>query len=345
MKSLILENRSKSGNTKEWKEESEVGQTCLPWQSLRHAFSLAVSLHFCSPFMIICILLWQAQESLDCHDCRYHDTSFSFPPFSSFDSTWNILCFSFSSCLSWLKEWEGRLCQMLWLLFFYFLRILSCILFIPIFFHTFSLSLHLIRSFILFFLLAFLFLDSLSGLNGIELGMQMIREVTRRINEEFPGITQFSTLSPIPGFRHYLLTQVHQVVSGSRSLVDNFFREEELMSLEEWLLNHKDMKTMNVWEFLAEVVKSNSWIHDQELSRRLRGPMMRKCAHYLFREKEEKGYAVNPVGECFFIQCLSCISFLISCSSISYWTSLKEWREAFTQASQYAVQSPLSLFH
>jgi malonyl-CoA decarboxylase len=127
----------------------------------------------------------------------------------------------------------------------------------------------------------------------------MIREVTHRINEEFPGITQFSTLSPIPGFRSYLVSQIDQVVRGTRETVPHFFKEEELMSLEDYLLDHKDFMGINVWEFLSEVVKSNSWIHDQDLSSRLKGPIMRKCAHYLYNEKEEKGYAVNPVGEDF----------------------------------------------
>lgn len=144
-----------------------------------------------------------------------------------------------------------------------------------------------------------LFPFSSLGLNGIELGMQMIREVTQRISDEFPNITQFSTLSPIPGFRDHLLTEIERVQQGKQDLVSNFFREEELLELEDWLLEQPELKAVNVWDFICDVVKTNSWIHDEHLSERLKIPMMRKCAHYLYSEKEEKGYAINSVGKCF----------------------------------------------
>lgn len=145
----------------------------------------------------------------------------------------------------------------------------------------------------------FFFSFSSLGLNGIELGMQMIREVTQRISDEFPNITQFSTLSPIPGFRDHLLTEIERVQQGKQVLINNFFREEELLELEDWLFEQVELKAVNVWDFICDVVKTNSWIHDEYLSNRLKIPMMRKCAHYLYSVKEEKGYAINSVGKCF----------------------------------------------
>ena len=49
------------------------------------------------------------------------------------------------------------------------------------------------------------------GLQGIELGTHIIKQAVQKLREELPNISQFSTLSPIPGFRAWLLTaiQVH----------------------------------------------------------------------------------------------------------------------------------------
>lgn len=137
------------------------------------------------------------------------------------------------------------------------------------------------------------------GLTGIELGMSMIREVSKKINDEFPGINTFATLSPIPGFRDYLMGQIQEVISGKVPRIDNFATEIELMSLENWMIDQKKSSagSSNVWHLLMDVIKSNSWIHDDDLSSRLQAPIMRKCAHYLYHEKK-KGYAVNSVGKC-----------------------------------------------
>ena len=138
------------------------------------------------------------------------------------------------------------------------------------------------------------------GLTGIELGMSMIREVSKKINDEFPAINTFATLSPIPGFRDHLLDQISEVLAGKTHKVEAFANEMELMSLENWVLEQKDASSLtrypNVWHMLHDVIKSNSWINDEDLIHRLQIPLMRKCAHYLYHEKK-KGYVVNTVGQ------------------------------------------------
>ncbi|KAG0205005.1 hypothetical protein BGX31_003055 [Mortierella sp. GBA43] len=63
-----------------------------------------------------------------------------------------------------------------------------------------------------------------AGLSGIELGNFLIKRVVRSLKAEFPQIETFSTLSPIPGFRKWLvqcqklgqkllLPQEHQIVA------------------------------------------------------------------------------------------------------------------------------------
>lgn len=43
-----------------------------------------------------------------------------------------------------------------------------------------------------------------TGLAGISFGNFLIKQVADAVKKEFPGITQFATLSPIPGFRKWL---------------------------------------------------------------------------------------------------------------------------------------------
>ncbi len=38
-----------------------------------------------------------------------------------------------------------------------------------------------------------------TGLQGIELGTFLIKQAVQKLKDEFPGMNQFSTLSPIPG--------------------------------------------------------------------------------------------------------------------------------------------------
>lgn len=46
------------------------------------------------------------------------------------------------------------------------------------------------------------------GLAGIDLGNFLIKQVAKQIVTEFPSVDTMITLSPIPGFRNWLHTQV-----------------------------------------------------------------------------------------------------------------------------------------
>jgi len=45
------------------------------------------------------------------------------------------------------------------------------------------------------------------GLRGISFGNFLIKQVVQELKSELPGLTQFSTLSPVPGFRRWLTRQ------------------------------------------------------------------------------------------------------------------------------------------
>lgn len=52
------------------------------------------------------------------------------------------------------------------------------------------------------------------GLTGIELGNYLIKRVVRELQSEFPKMTQFSTLSPIPGFKNWLVGALKSAAKG-----------------------------------------------------------------------------------------------------------------------------------
>lgn len=52
------------------------------------------------------------------------------------------------------------------------------------------------------------------GLQGIDLGNYLIKRVAENLNAEFPFMTEYSTLSPIPGFRVWLLEKLKSCDKG-----------------------------------------------------------------------------------------------------------------------------------
>lgn len=46
------------------------------------------------------------------------------------------------------------------------------------------------------------------GLAGVDLGNFLIKQVAQKVLAEFPSVQNLVTLSPIPNFRSWLLTQV-----------------------------------------------------------------------------------------------------------------------------------------
>ena len=50
--------------------------------------------------------------------------------------------------------------------------------------------------------------DVLVGLQGVELGGQVIKRIIVDLVADFPRMNQFASLSPVPGFRDWLLDEI-----------------------------------------------------------------------------------------------------------------------------------------
>jgi malonyl-CoA decarboxylase len=101
------------------------------------------------------------------------------------------------------------------------------------------------------------------GLRGISFGNFLIKQVVEELQTEFPQLKRFSTLSPIPGFRRWLMQRLAEGSDPDTAL-------------------------------LPELERDGWWL-DLAQSEGLRPALMRLCALYLTRQPSP-GRRVDPVA-------------------------------------------------
>jgi malonyl-CoA decarboxylase len=104
-----------------------------------------------------------------------------------------------------------------------------------------------------------------TGLAGISFGNFLIKQVADAVKREFSGITQFATLSPIPGFRKWL--------------DDVLVRDTP-----DWL-SEDDIDLLN----------RSDWRDNELIRQPLKPALMNLCARYLIEEKRN-GRPLDPVA-------------------------------------------------
>lgn len=109
--------------------------------------------------------------------------------------------------------------------------------------------------------------NCLNGLRGVSFGNFLIKQVIERLSAEEPSITQYATLSPVPGFMRWL---------KEKADLEQLVSEEE----REHVMPLQDMQP-----------GPEALTQDSELKQIL----TRLCAHYLVREKS-RGNPVDPVA-------------------------------------------------
>uniref|UniRef100_T1JCC3 Malonyl-CoA decarboxylase C-terminal domain-containing protein n=1 Tax=Strigamia maritima TaxID=126957 RepID=T1JCC3_STRMM len=138
------------------------------------------------------------------------------------------------------------------------------------------------------------------GLQGIELGNYLIKRVVRQLQVEFPQMTQFSSLSPIPGFSQWLLQKI-TAVEKTPDLGNDLLAATEIAEIEALLPVVPGVdgplanQTQNIWQKLRKTISTNSWVVNEKLSQKLETPLMRLCARYLYSEKH-RGFALDSVA-------------------------------------------------
>jgi malonyl-CoA decarboxylase len=101
------------------------------------------------------------------------------------------------------------------------------------------------------------------GLRGISFGNFLIKQVVEELQAEFPQLNRFSTLSPVPGFRRWLIQRLADENGPDTALLPELERD--------------------------------GWWHDLARSEKLRPALMRLCALYL-TQQPSFGSRVDPVA-------------------------------------------------
>jgi malonyl-CoA decarboxylase len=110
------------------------------------------------------------------------------------------------------------------------------------------------------------------GLAGISLGNFLIKTVVEKLSKERGYLKHFATLSPVPGFRHWL---------------DNKLAEgaADLLYANDTKVIQKHYQCSNSVEKLKELL-AESWFDDNEKAHFLKPVLLTLCARYLLQERK-----------------------------------------------------------
>lgn len=123
------------------------------------------------------------------------------------------------------------------------------------------------------------------GLVGISFGNFLIKRVVGQLRLEFPNLKSFATLSPLPGYSHWL-----------RDLLQEAPAEDEILLPAERKALAAIGRTEEVAALLQESMDSADWLEDEPLREALRAPLLRLAASYLSKAKRADGRLRDPVA-------------------------------------------------
>jgi len=121
------------------------------------------------------------------------------------------------------------------------------------------------------------------GLRGISFGNFLIKQVVEELKAELPGLTWFSTLSPVPGFRRWLERRLASEDAA------NVLRGDEMADLR--LAGGQAIEEGDPAALLTGLLGIERWWESPELAEALRLPLSRLCATYLSTTVEASGTA------------------------------------------------------
>ena len=127
------------------------------------------------------------------------------------------------------------------------------------------------------------------GLSGIDLGNFLIKRVVAELQRDFPGISTFCTLSPIPRFIKWL---EHKLLGKEKFFDSSLLSESDLESL----ANILACSAESAPAALVQLLKDPTWIENENVATALKPPLMKLAAHYLSVEKH-RGKPIDGVAK------------------------------------------------
>eukprot|EP00611_Tribonema_gayanum_P021817 TRINITY_DN4278_c0_g1_i1.p1 TRINITY_DN4278_c0_g1~~TRINITY_DN4278_c0_g1_i1.p1 ORF type:complete len:494 (+),score=180.61 TRINITY_DN4278_c0_g1_i1:183-1484(+) len=138
------------------------------------------------------------------------------------------------------------------------------------------------------------------GLKGVQLGNFLIKRVAKRLKQELPQLSIFSTLSPIPGLLGWLRVKAQQEAALRESEPARAAAKQPLMLPdEEQVLSSLSPKSAaepsSAAMTLLSLVSQPHWNRDAEITQALEPILMRLAAAYICMERS-RGRIICPVG-------------------------------------------------
>lgn len=157
-----------------------------------------------------------------------------------------------------------------------------------------------------------------NGLKGVDLGHYLIKNAVKVLQQEFPSLGIFSTLSPIHGFKTWFMSKLAREVKfytarvpgGLKTLTDDaealkgleddrLFTTAELKSMMTELMSagysEEHYQLMLFTQKLHVFLSTNKWYQNRDFIVALEVPLQRLCVRYLYVEKH-RGYALNAIA-------------------------------------------------
>jgi len=119
-----------------------------------------------------------------------------------------------------------------------------------------------------------------TGLAGVNLGDHLIKQVVTALISDLPGLSQFATLSPVPGFRSWL----------EKRVADND------LPLHETDLAQLSPIAATPSMALSRALTDPHWIEDSDYTAAIKRPLVHLCAEYLLGEKDSAGRTLDRVA-------------------------------------------------
>ncbi|KAJ3195600.1 hypothetical protein HK101_011663 [Irineochytrium annulatum] len=139
--------------------------------------------------------------------------------------------------------------------------------------------------------------SSQRGLSGVDLGNFLIKRCVKEIQKHYPQIETFCTLSPIPGFRHWLTTEFKLLATSEQSSATTGDAAKSLLLPgEEAILREMVPSTDKpAWMILRDTIETAGWWKDSAMVLKLKTLMVRLCSRYMILEKKRR-FALDPVA-------------------------------------------------
>ena len=112
------------------------------------------------------------------------------------------------------------------------------------------------------------------GLSGVDLGNFLIKRVVEELQRDFPGISTFCTLSPIPRFFKWL---EHKLSGKDKFFDESLLDEDDINDL----ANILGCPGESVPTALIELLKDPTWFENETIAASLKPYLMKLAAHYL----------------------------------------------------------------